>query len=132
MEWARAFGCPVYTSAEDASWLQRRDEPGLERRLIRGATETILPGVTAIKTGGHFDGSLVLHYDKSLFIADSLMTVEVSARAKQPWGALLALANLTLKQNHLPQRPLCEDRLLIEHHALSGSLATTTTSESQV
>lgn len=40
-------------------------------------TETILPGVTAIKTGGHFDGSLVLHWEEKLFIADTLVTAPV-------------------------------------------------------
>ena len=82
VEWAHAFGCPVYTSEEDVAWLQRRDAPGVERRLIRGATETVLPGVTAIKTGGHFDGSLVLHWEHSLFIADSLLTVQASVAAQ--------------------------------------------------
>ena len=77
MEWAQAFNCPVYTAIEDAAWLQRRDAPGVERRLIHGATETVLPGVTAVKCGGHFSGSLVLHFDQSLFIADTLLTVQV-------------------------------------------------------
>ena len=43
-----------------------------------GAVERILPGVTAIKTGGHFPGSLVLHWEKKLFIADTIVTVPVS------------------------------------------------------
>ncbi|MCJ1287372.1 hypothetical protein MMC26_006721 [Xylographa opegraphella] len=76
VEWAQAFHCPVYTSFEDAEWLDRQDTLDVERRLIRGFTETILDGVTAIKTGGHFDGSLVLHWERQLFIADSLLTVQ--------------------------------------------------------
>ena len=81
VEWARVFGCPVYTAAEDAAWLQRAAPAGRERRLIRGATEAVLPGVTAIKTGGHFDGSPVLHWERALFIADSFLTVQVSRAA---------------------------------------------------
>lgn len=50
-------------------------------RLIRGpagVAENVLPGVTAVKTGGHFPGSLVLHWEKKLFIADTIVTVPVS------------------------------------------------------
>ncbi|KAF2204202.1 hypothetical protein GQ43DRAFT_460967 [Delitschia confertaspora ATCC 74209] len=74
IEWARTFSCPVYLSAEDSQWLNRAD-PYNHRKLISVPTETIVEGVTAIKTGGHFEGSLVLHWDKKLFIADSLYTV---------------------------------------------------------
>ena len=42
-----------------------------------GMTEEVLPGVTAIKTGGHFPGSLVLHWERKLFIADTIVTVPV-------------------------------------------------------
>ncbi|MCJ1391704.1 hypothetical protein MMC18_004569 [Xylographa bjoerkii] len=76
VEWAQAFNCPVYTSLEDREWLDRQDSSDVQRRLIEGSTEHILEGVTAIKTGGHFDGSLVLHWDRKLFIADSLLTVQ--------------------------------------------------------
>lgn len=94
VEWARAFDCPVYVSKEDAVWLNRSDS-GVDRRLIEGGTETVLQGVTAIKTGGHFDGSLVLHWDEKLFIADSLLTIQVSncdlaqAHCKPPLNSLL-------------------------------------------
>lgn len=78
-EWAHAFGCPVYISAEDEKWLDRTDAQDVERRVIHGGTETIVEGVTAVKAGGHFDGSLVLHWDEKLFIADTLLTVQVGA-----------------------------------------------------
>ncbi|OCK83848.1 hypothetical protein K432DRAFT_346306 [Lepidopterella palustris CBS 459.81] len=74
LEWARVFNCPVYVSKEDEEWLSRADHIGV-RHFIEGPTQTIVPGVTAIKVGGHFDGSLVLHWDSKLFIADSLYTV---------------------------------------------------------
>ncbi|CZR65999.1 related to metallo-beta-lactamase family protein [Phialocephala subalpina] len=75
LEWAKAFQCPVYLSREDEKWLNRPDTPGVERRFVEGATLTIVPGVTAVKTGGHFDGSMVLHWEKHLFISDTLHTV---------------------------------------------------------
>lgn len=74
LSWAFAFGCPVYVAAEDAGWVQREDRWGLRKLLTQQATE-IVPGVTAVKTGGHFPGSLVLHWDSRLFIADTLVTV---------------------------------------------------------
>ena len=77
LEWARIFSCPVYVAIEDEKWLNRADHEGI-RKFIRDPTMQILPGVTAIKTGGHFDGSMVLHWNNKLFIADSLFTVPVS------------------------------------------------------
>ncbi|KAI9792127.1 MAG: hypothetical protein M1835_008058 [Candelina submexicana] len=73
VEWAKTFGCPVYMAKEDEEWICRSDN-GIDRRFIQGSTEKILPGVTAIKTGGHFPGSMVLHWAQKLFIADSLVT----------------------------------------------------------
>ncbi|KAI9870495.1 MAG: hypothetical protein M1830_004153, partial [Pleopsidium flavum] len=74
-EWSRTFECPIYTSEDDKMWLDRLEAPGAERRFVKGSTSEILEGVTAVKTGGHFDGSLVLHWDDKLFIADTLLTV---------------------------------------------------------
>lgn len=74
LEWARIFSCPVYVAIEDEKWLNRADHENI-RKFIRDPTMQILPGVTAIKTGGHFDGSMVLHWNNKLFIADSLFTV---------------------------------------------------------
>ncbi|GKU02760.1 metallo-beta-lactamase family protein [Fusarium langsethiae] len=39
-----------------------------------GSHRVVDAGATAIKLGGHFPGSLVLHYNSRLFIADTLMT----------------------------------------------------------
>lgn len=82
LEWAREFQCPVYIAQEDEEWCQRADSQGL-RKLITETTTEIIPGVTAIKVGGHFPGSLVLHTDgekigdqiNRLYIADSFVTV---------------------------------------------------------
>ncbi|KAI4831926.1 hypothetical protein E4T44_09481 [Aureobasidium sp. EXF-8845] len=37
--------------------------------------EEVVEGVTAIQVGGHFDGSMVLHWDGHLFIADTFVNV---------------------------------------------------------
>ena len=80
LDWARTFDCPVYLARDDEEWLNRTDS--MERRkYIEGRVEKIVDGVTAIKTGGHFPGSLVLHCElgeyKKLLIADSFVTTPV-------------------------------------------------------
>ncbi|KAA8899956.1 beta-lactamase-like protein [Sphaerosporella brunnea] len=73
--WSGVFNnCPVYLSVEDREWLSFPEEGG-NYQWILTPTQQILPGVTAIKVGGHFPGSLCLLHDKRLFIADSLVTV---------------------------------------------------------
>ena len=76
-EWARTFHCPVYISAEDEEWVNRAASVTAPRRPITEPTLDVVPGVAAIKTGGHFPGSLVLLWKKELFIADSIVTVPV-------------------------------------------------------
>jgi len=73
--WAKIFGCPVYLAAEDKEWLCREDPQG--RVFIEGNEKEVVKGVTAVKVGGHFPGSLVLHWEDRLFIADSFVTVPV-------------------------------------------------------
>ncbi|KAK4129401.1 hypothetical protein N657DRAFT_640019 [Parathielavia appendiculata] len=76
LEWAEAFGCPVYLAAEDRRWLARRSQESqeflevVETRVEVDGEDT---GVRVIKLGGHFPGSLVLLYDGHLFTADTLM-----------------------------------------------------------
>ncbi|KAL6862249.1 beta-lactamase-like protein [Trichoderma novae-zelandiae] len=71
IQWARAFQCPVYVSAEDVRWTTT---PSAHRKPITDVESEIVPGVQAIKLGGHFPGSMVLLFDGRLFIADTLMT----------------------------------------------------------
>ncbi|KAI8719816.1 Lactamase-B domain-containing protein [Fusarium sp. LHS14.1] len=71
VQWARAFGCPVYLSAEDARWATMASA----HQIPLASTETeLVSGVKAIKLGGHFPGSMVLLFDGRLLIADTLMT----------------------------------------------------------
>lgn len=80
--WAETFDCPVYIAAEDAEWCAIADHRN-NRRLVHHPVQHILPGIDAIKLGGHFPGSMVLRYqpegalpeDAHLFIADTFMTV---------------------------------------------------------
>lgn len=72
VEWARAFGCPVYISAEDKSWTTMSSS---HQQLITSTeTEILDTGIKAIKLGGHFPGSLVLLFASHLLIADTLVT----------------------------------------------------------
>ncbi|KAL7921381.1 beta-lactamase-like protein [Trichoderma austrokoningii] len=71
IQWARAFKCPVYISSEDLRWTTT---PSAHRKSLTETETQIIPGVKAIKLGGHFPGSSVLLFDGRLFIADTLMT----------------------------------------------------------
>jgi glyoxylase-like metal-dependent hydrolase (beta-lactamase superfamily II) len=58
--WSRAFNdCPVYIHRADAEWVQY---PHPAVNLWDGDTLQILPGLTLIHTGGHFEGSQLLHW----------------------------------------------------------------------
>lgn len=72
LEWARIFSCPIYISSDDSEWLNREDKDGA-RKWLKGTQriEEVGGQVTAIQCGGHFDGSLVLHWEKKLLIADT-------------------------------------------------------------
>jgi glyoxylase-like metal-dependent hydrolase (beta-lactamase superfamily II) len=77
--WSAAFAdCPIYIHAADGQWVQY-PSPGL--RLWQGETLEILPGVTLINTGGHFEGSIALHWADGmnaqglLLVGDSLTVV---------------------------------------------------------
>lgn len=89
LEWAARFGCPVYVAADDAEWLNREDSKGV-RKLFKG-TEEVVPGVTAVQCGGHFSGSSVLHWEKKLFVADTIMSVPVSPPPPFPLSILSSL-----------------------------------------
>lgn len=77
-DWSRTFSCPVYIAQEDRSWLEDFDNPDVDLSLLIDQHTPIVPSVTAIRCGGHFEGSLCLHWDGRLFIADTIITVPVS------------------------------------------------------
>jgi len=59
-EWSEAFGgIPIYLHADDVKWVQRP-----HRAIVpwTGETRSLMPGLTLIRCGGHFDGGTVLHW----------------------------------------------------------------------
>jgi glyoxylase-like metal-dependent hydrolase (beta-lactamase superfamily II) len=59
VEWSRAFGnAPIYIPTADRQWVMRPD-PAVKH--WEGVVEP-LPGLTLIQSGGHFEGSAVLHW----------------------------------------------------------------------
>ena len=58
--WSAAFdNCPVYLHASDREWVQY---PSPVVQLWEGQSREILPGITLLNTGGHFEGSVALHW----------------------------------------------------------------------
>ena len=60
VEWSHAFGnAPVYLHAADRQWVMRSD-PVL--KFFDSPSVEIIPGITVVHCGGHFEGSTVLHW----------------------------------------------------------------------
>lgn len=57
-EWGRAFDTPIYLPEDDREWVANQDA---RIEWISGTRE-IWPGLTWIQTGGHFEGSAVVHW----------------------------------------------------------------------
>lgn len=116
MAWAEVFDCPVYISAADEAWVQRANHGG-RRRLLGPEPKEILRGVTAITTGGHFPGSLVLHVDlppaipmdvgmkPRLLVADTLVTVPSALYAKNRPKGTTSYAFMWSIPNMIPLPP---------------------------
>jgi len=60
IEWSRALGdVPIHIHQAEREWVQRTS-PAVT--FWSGDSKTILPGVTLIRSGGHFDGYQVMHW----------------------------------------------------------------------
>lgn len=76
IEWARAFGCPVYITSEDEGWRQQTSG----HQIVFEEAEFDLPidgapsGIQVLRLGGHFPGSCVLLHGGRLLVADTLVT----------------------------------------------------------
>ncbi len=58
--WSAAFkDCPIYIHAADRAWVQY---PAAAVRFWEGVSAEIMPGLTLLNLGGHFDGAAVLHW----------------------------------------------------------------------
>lgn len=80
VSWSHAFGgCPIFIPEADREFVTRPD-PVI--RYWDGSPRQVLPGVTLIQTGGHFDGSAVLHWADgaegrgALLVGDSIQVVQ--------------------------------------------------------
>ncbi len=80
--WSEAFGAPVYLPSADREYFVRTD---IDVTWYEGAHE-LWPGLTLVQTGGHFEGSAVLHWAGgaegrgALFTGDS-----ISVAADRRW-----------------------------------------------
>ncbi len=79
LDWAAAFDCSVFVADLDKEWLNRSDDGNRRVYLKEVDNEVWSGGPRALVVGGHFPGSMVLNWDKMLFVADTLMAVPVSS-----------------------------------------------------
>lgn len=72
VDWSRALGgVPIYLHEDHRDYVMRPD-PAIV--YWSGETREIAPGITAIRTGGHFTGSSVLHWAEGAEGRGVLMT----------------------------------------------------------
>ena len=98
IEWAHAFGAPVYIHGKDREWVARPDDSVI---FWDGDTREIGDGLTLVNAGVHFDGGQVLHWaagpdgQGALFSGDIFTVV-----ADRRWvGFMRSYPNL------IPERP---------------------------
>ena len=77
LDWAKAFGCKVFVAKADEEWLNRADKDGDRVLLTETNTEIWPGGPRALIVGGHFPGSMILLWNKMIFVADTIMAVPV-------------------------------------------------------
>ena len=116
VEWARAFDAAIYIPEADRQWVMRPDDA---IRYWDGQPLELAPGVTLIQTGGHFDGSAVLHWAAgaggkgALFVGDSITVVPdrryVSFMYSYP--NLIPLPEATVRQVVAAVEPYQFDRI---------------------
>jgi hypothetical protein len=79
VEWSGAFGgIPIYIHADNRQWVMRPDPASV---FWEGETKSILPDVTLIRCGGHFEGSAVCHWARHgkpsrLMAGDTMQVVQ--------------------------------------------------------
>lgn len=74
VEWARAFGCPVYLHEKDRQWMMRPD-PAIT--FWSGDTYRLPGGLTLVRAGGHFAGGTVLHWPAGADGRGALLTGDI-------------------------------------------------------
>jgi len=72
VDWSRAFNdIPVWVHADDKAWVMRKD-PCVHHWT--GERQELAPGLTLVRTGGHFEGAAVLHWSAGAAGAGALLT----------------------------------------------------------
>lgn len=74
VEWARAFGCPVWLHEADRDWVMR---PDASIRHWSGERHVLFDGLTLLRLGGHFPGGTVLHWAQGANGRGALLTGDV-------------------------------------------------------
>ncbi|KAF4212317.1 hypothetical protein CNMCM5878_001420 [Aspergillus fumigatiaffinis] len=119
IQWADAFNCDLYISAEDEEWVANRGD-GHRLKLWQGKRLSLpshaqgsaqpkdeTSDFVAIKTGGHFPGSSVLWWKsaRKLLIADTIMIVPSGLyRVDRPAGTV-SYAFMWSYPNYIPLPP---------------------------
>jgi len=83
IEWSHAFGnAPVYVPEADAEWVVR---PDAAVQWYEGS-RPVLPGLTLVQVGGHFEGSAVLHWAQGAGGRGALLTGDsIAVAADREW-----------------------------------------------
>lgn len=117
VSWSDALGgVPIYLPESDHAHVMR---PAPQIRFWGGDTETVFPGVTLIRCGGHFEGSSVLHWADGMNGQGVLLTGDTIQVAQDTrWaGFMRSYPNLiplpASKVRHIAEtvRPLRFERL---------------------
>ncbi|MCG5078630.1 hypothetical protein [Paraburkholderia tagetis] len=74
IEWAHAFGCPVFLHEDDREWVMRQ---GDALHYWHGDTLNLMGDTTLLRVGGHFPGGTILHYaaDQGMLLTGDVLQV---------------------------------------------------------
>lgn len=116
VEWSRAFGsCPIHIPSADREWVQRDDDAIVE---WSGRVD-VLPGVTLVQVGGHFEGSAVVHWaagagGKGALLVGDTITVVADVRSvsfMRSYPNLIPLPASEIRRIVATVRPYAFDRI---------------------
>ncbi len=88
VEWSQAFDAPIFLPEADAAWVTRPDA----KILTYQDQVELVPGITLIRCGGHFEGSAVLHWAAgaegrgALLTGDTITVVQDRERVSFMWS----------------------------------------------
>lgn len=98
IEWAHAFGAPVYIHENDRRWIARPDDSVV---FWTGTTRRIGDGLTLVNLGVHFDGGQVLYREASQDTNGTLCSGDiVGVVADRRWVSFMYSF-----PNYIPERP---------------------------